>query len=84
MAPQGIAVNVVLPGYVRTPMNETSPGDRAWMLSPERAAEQIRRGLERNRARIAFPRTLAWGMWWLSVLPPPISQRILRVLGYGG
>jgi len=51
---------------------------------PERAAHLILRGLERNRARIAFPRLLAWGMWWLSVLPPALSQRILRTLGYGG
>jgi hypothetical protein len=52
------------------------------MVSPERAALLIRRGLERNRARIAFPRTLAFGMWWLSVLPAALSQRILRTLGF--
>ena len=84
LAPQGIAVNVVLPGFVRTAMSDRFAAGKPLMLSPERAAILIRRGLERNRARIAFPRMLAWGMWWLAVLPPPISQRILRVLGYGG
>jgi hypothetical protein len=54
------------------------------MMSPERAAYLILKGLESNRARIAFPRVLSWGMWWLSVLPPSLSQRILRALGYGG
>jgi short-subunit dehydrogenase len=84
LAPQGIAVNVVMPGFVRTAMSDRFAAGKPLMLSPEQAAILVRRGLERNRARIAFPRMLAWGMWWLAVLPPPISQRILRVLGYGG
>ena len=83
LAPQGIQVNVVLPGFVRTPMSDQYTAAKPWMMSPERAAHLIRRGLERNHARIAFPRVLAWGMWWLSVLPPVLSQRVLRALGYG-
>jgi len=83
LAPQGIAVNVVMPGFVRTPMTERFSGAKPWLMSPERAATLIRRGLERNRARIAFPRRLAFGMWGLSVLPPALSQRILSALGYG-
>jgi short-subunit dehydrogenase len=83
LAPQGIAVNVVLPGFVRTPMTKRFQGATPWLMSPERAATLIRRGLERNRARIAFPRTLAWGMWCLSVLPAAISQWLLRKFGYG-
>jgi short-subunit dehydrogenase len=83
LAPQGIQVNVVLPGFVRTPMSDRYTAAKPWMMSPERAAHVIQLGLERNRARIAFPRLLAWGMWWLSVLPPALSQRILRTFGYG-
>jgi short-subunit dehydrogenase len=82
LAPHGIAVNVVLPGYVRTPMNERSSGAKPFLMSPDRAATLIRRGLERNRARIAFPRTLAWGMWFLSVLPAALSQWMVRIAGF--
>jgi short-subunit dehydrogenase len=84
LAPQGIQVNVVLPGFVRTPMSDGYTAAKPFLMLPERAAVLIQRGLERNRPRIAFPRLLAWGMWWLSVLPPGLSQRILRMLGYGG
>lgn len=83
LAPQGIAVNVVMPGFVRTPMSDRFSGPKPWMLSPDAAALLIRRGLERNRARIAFPRMLAWGTWWLAVLPPSWSQWLARVMGYG-
>jgi short-subunit dehydrogenase len=83
LAPQGIAVNVVMPGFVRTPMSERFPGPKPWLMSPERAATLIRCGLQRNRARIAFPRTLAFGMWCLSVLPAALSQWMVRVAGFG-
>ena len=83
LAPDGIAVNVVMPGFVRTPMSDCFPRAKPWQMSPERAATLIRRGLERNRARIAFPRRLAWSMWGLSVLPAPLSQGLVRACGYG-
>ena len=83
LAPQGVAVNVVMPGFVRTPMTERFSGARPMLMSPERAATLIRRGLERNRARIAFPRMLAWGMWCLSVLPAALSQWMVRFAGFG-
>jgi short-subunit dehydrogenase len=82
LAPHGIAVNVVLPGFVRTPMSDRFPGAKPFLMSPERAATLIRRGLERNQARIAFPRTLAFGMWLLSVLPAALSQWMVRAAGF--
>ena len=83
LAPQGIAVNVVLPGFVQTEMTTRVAGPKPALMSPERAATKIRRGLERNRARIAFPRSLAWGLLLLSILPPMLAERILRALGFG-
>jgi short-subunit dehydrogenase len=82
LAPQGIAVSVVLPGFVDTSMTAGLNGPKPATLSPARAALLIRRGLERNRGRIAFPRLLAWGLLWLSVLPPAIAERILSALGF--
>jgi short-subunit dehydrogenase len=83
LAPQGIAVNVVMPGFVQTPMSDRFPGAKPWLMSAERAATLIRYGLERNRARIAFPRVLAWGMWCLAALPAALSQWMVRVAGFG-
>jgi short-subunit dehydrogenase len=83
LAPQGIAVNVVLPGFVKTPMSDRFPSAKPLLMSPERAATLIRRGLERNRARIAFPLRLAWAMWLLSVLPAALSQWMVRTAGFG-
>jgi len=84
LAPYGIRVNVVMPGYVKSPMCDGMPGPKPFLWSPERAARAIRRGLARDKARISFPFPLNWGTWWLAVLPAAISTRIVRWLGYGG
>jgi short-subunit dehydrogenase len=82
LRPQGIAVSVVLLGFVRTRMTEQFRGPKPMLVSPETAARCIRRGLERNRARILCPRALGWGLLWLSVLPSTLAERIMRTFGY--
>src|SRR3546814_8256106 len=51
----GVRVSVVCPGYIRTPMTAVNRFPMPFLMDAEQAARVIRRGLERNRARIAFP-----------------------------
>jgi short-subunit dehydrogenase len=84
LAPAGIEVNVVLPGFVRTAMSDKFPGPKLFMLSAEDAARRIVRGLARDRARISFPLLPSLFMRSLALLPAAAAQRILRSMGYGG
>lgn len=83
LGPEGIRVNVVMPGYVASAMCDAMPGPKPFLWTPERAARVIRRRLARDQARISFPFPLNWGSWWLAVLPASLSSRIVRWLGYG-
>ena len=83
LAGDGVEVNVVMPGFVRTPMAERFPGPKRFMLSPEDAAARIVRGLERNQARIAFPFAPSFAMWALAALPAPAAALLVRAFGYG-
>lgn len=82
LGPEGIRVSVVMPGYVDSPMCAAMPGPKPFRWPPERAARAIRQGLARDRARITFPFPLNFGTWFLAVLPPTLSGRIVRWLGY--
>lgn len=80
---EGIKVNVILPGYVDSPMCRAMPGPKPFLWSPEKAAKVIRKGLEHNQARISFPFPLNLGIWLLSLLPACLAIPIARILGYG-
>lgn len=84
LAPEGIRVSVILPGYVDSAMARGMPGPKPFMMSPERAARIIRRGLEKNQARISFPFPLNLGAQCLAILPASLSQWLLTRLGYRG
>jgi hypothetical protein len=47
-------------------------------LSPERAAEIIRRGLAKGRRQIAFPYPLYLGMQLMRALPAGLVDPVLR------
>jgi short-subunit dehydrogenase len=74
---QGIAVSVICPGFVRTPMTAGNPFPMPLIMTPERAAAIIRRGLVRRRARIAFPRLMYWGVRLFQALPAGAVDRWL-------
>jgi len=79
-AARGIAINVICPGYIRTPMTAVNRFPMPFLMAVDRAARVIRRGLERNRARIAFPLPLYAAVWLVALLPPGLTDWIMARL----
>jgi short-subunit dehydrogenase len=77
MAPRGVEVNVICPGFIKTPMTDVNPFPMPFIMSAERAARIIRSGLERNRARIAFPWPMYMGIRLLAALPQGLIDRLV-------
>lgn len=77
---EGIAVSTICPGYVATPMTAVNRFPMPFLMSPEKAARIIRRGLAANRARIAFPWPTAFGAWLAGALPPAWTDPLLSRL----
>ncbi|MDQ0392266.1 SDR family NAD(P)-dependent oxidoreductase [Labrys monachus] len=74
---EGIAVSLVAPGFVRTPLNERLRAPRPLEMSATAAARIIRRGLDRRKAVIAFPFILYAGLRLLTLMPAGIADRFL-------
>jgi len=75
---EGVAVSVVCPGFVTSPMSQRYLGSKPAEISAERAAALIRRGIDRGKARIIFPRHLALALRLSHSLPIAWSDAIMR------
>jgi len=78
LQPRGIRVSVVVPGFFDSPMTDRFHGDKPFLMSLERASGIVRRGLDRRKARIVFPRILALGLQVTDLMPAWFGDRILR------
>ena len=78
LAPRGVAVSVIVPGFFDTPMTDRFIGDKPFLLSLDQTVAIVRRGLDRRRGRVVFPRLLALGLVAADLLPAWAGDRILR------
>jgi short-subunit dehydrogenase len=65
----GVEVNVICPGFIKTPMTDINPYPMPCMMDGAKAAAIIAEGLARNKARIAFPKRLYWPLAIATCLP---------------
>jgi len=78
LAPHGVGVTVVCPGFFTSPMTDRWDGPTPFLASGERAARRIKNGIDRGRARVDFPWPLVLGMRFCDLAPAPIGDAILR------
>ena len=65
----GIEVSVICPGFVKSRITDRNRFPMPFLMDADRAASIIKRGLERNRGRIAFPLPTYLMAWMVAVLP---------------
>lgn len=77
LAKAGVMINVVNPGFVRTPMTAVNQFPMPFLLEVEDAAQRIVKGLAAGRFEVAFPWQLAWPLKMLRVMPAGLFFRLL-------
>ena len=80
IAAAGVAVTVICPGYVKTPMTDANDFTMPFLMSVERAAGLIAAGLAANKARIAFPWPMVAAVRLLALLPPDMLAWLMARL----
>jgi short-subunit dehydrogenase len=74
----GVGVSVICPGFVVSRLTSSdAPFPRPFLMSAERASTIIRRGLARDKARIAFPLPIKAAVWFGGCLPGNWAARLM-------
>ncbi|MGV8839694.1 MAG: SDR family NAD(P)-dependent oxidoreductase [Bauldia sp.] len=74
----GVSLRLICPGFVDTPLTRKNPFGMPFLITPERAADAILRGLAGHRFEIVFPWQMKLGMKLLQLLPYPLFFAIAR------
>ncbi len=80
LAPLGIHVTDVQPGFVDTPMSRSIPSPMPFLWTAEKAARVVAHRLEKAPRTIAFPWPLAFATHLGRFLPHTILDPVLRVI----
>ena len=64
-----IKVQVICPGFVRTPLTDKNDFDMPMLMEVDKAAEKLVEGLRSNRFEIVFPWQFCWMLKFLQLLP---------------
>ena len=78
LEPDGVRVSVVLPGFVRSRMTEGNIYPMPFIIDANKAARIIRKGLERDKARIGFPWPVYSMAWFLGAVPPALTDWLFK------
>lgn len=76
----GVKVSVICPGYIRTPMTQVNDFPMPFIMSAEKAARIMQRGIALSRSRIAFPLALYLPLWLLTCLSVRITDPLFAAL----
>lgn len=75
-----IKLSVICPGYIKTPMTDVNKFPMPFIMSAEKSAKIIIKGLEKNKSRIAFPLALYLPLWLISCLPVSLTDWFFAAL----
>ena len=79
VAPEGVQVTIVNPGFVRTPLTDKNDFKMPFMIEADKAARIMCNGIRRGRREITFPFLFATFVKLLRILPMPLYIMLMKM-----
>jgi len=74
----GVKLQVICPGFVKTPLTEQNSFPMPYLMEVEDAARRIMKGLESSRFQIAFPRRFVFQLKLLQMMPDALYFPLIK------
>lgn len=81
---RGIAVTTICPGFIDTPMTQGNHRPMPWLMTSDKAANQILRALTRKTKVYDFPRRMRMLMWLSKWAPDRFIKRRVPITASPG
>lgn len=81
LAPYGVGVTTVNPGFIATPMTEKNRFKMPFLMGVEESAVIIADGIERGARLVEFPKPMSLMMRFVRLLPDALYERIMVPYG---
>ncbi|HJO94107.1 MAG TPA: SDR family NAD(P)-dependent oxidoreductase [Victivallales bacterium] len=78
-----VHISITLPGFVKTNMSDQFYRPKPFMITAEKAAEIIAKGIDKKKAYISFPFLLDMWLKLQVLFPYKITDLITKISGYG-
>ncbi len=78
LAPKGIDITIINPGFVRTPMTEKNKFPMPLLVEPDVAARKTIAGIRAKKYEVNFPKPLVWFVKFLRLMPYPVFFWIVK------
>lgn len=75
---RGVKLQVICPGFVKTPLTEQNTFPMPYLMEVEEAARRIMSGLQTDRFQIAFPRRFVLQLKLLQMLPDALYFPLIK------
>ena len=81
LAPYGVGVTIVNPGFIATPMTEKNRFRMPFLMTGDEAARRIADGIERGKRVVEFPRPMSLLMRLMRLVPDALYDRMMAPYG---
>ena len=78
LAPYGVGVTIVNPGFIATPMTEKNQFKMPFLMQADDAARVIANGIERGKRVVEFPRPMSVMMRMMRHMPDALYDRMTK------
>ncbi len=75
----GINVTAIAPGFIDTPLTQQNAHTMPWLMSAEKAAKIIKKGLDKKSALLIFPWQMRIVMFILEKMPRFLYRSIMKL-----
>jgi short-subunit dehydrogenase len=79
LAPLGVRVTTVNPGFIATPMTQKNKFRMPFLMQADAAARIIVDGIEHGARIVEFPRPMSVAMRFARLLPSALYDRVIRI-----